>query len=49
MSEKLAEYEFEEMCAEAEHYHIGCPREDDLDGYMKCIKRYFENKAKEVK
>lgn len=46
MAEKLAEYEFEEMCAEAEIYHIGCPREDDLDGYMKCIKQYFENKAK---
>lgn len=49
MAEKLAEYEFEEMCEKIGHYCIGCPREDDLDGYMECIKHYFENIAKEDK
>lgn len=49
MAEKFAEYEFEEMCCvDVENFPMCCPRkEDDFDGYISCIKKYFENKAKE--
>ena len=45
MAEYLASIDFDEHCAEVPGICIGCPKEDDLDGYMQCIKQYFERKV----
>lgn len=44
MAEYLASIDFDEHCVEVPGICIGCPKEDDLDGYMQCIKQYFERK-----
>lgn len=45
MSEYLASIDFDEHCVEVPGICIGCPKEDDLDGYMQCIKQYFTKKV----
>lgn len=45
MAEYLASIDFDEHCVEVPGICIGCPKEDDLDGYMQCIKQYFERKV----
>lgn len=45
MTEYLASIDFDEHCVEVPGICIGCPKEDDLDGYMQCIKQYFERKV----
>ncbi len=45
MSEYLASIDFDQHCAEVPDICMGCPKEDDLDGYMQCIKQYFERKV----
>ena len=45
MSEYLASIDFDEHCVEVPGICIDCPKEDDLDGYMQCIKQYFERKV----
>lgn len=47
MAEYLASIDFDEHCAEIPDICMGCPKEDDLDGYMQCIKYYFERKVEE--
>ena len=47
MAEYLASIDFDEHCVEVPGICIGCPKEDDLDGYMQCIKQYFERKVNE--
>lgn len=44
MAEYLASIDFDKHCVEV-RICIGCPKEDDLDGYMQCIKQYFERKV----
>lgn len=45
MTEYLASIDFDEQCVEVPGICMGCPKEDDLDGYMQCIKQYFERKV----
>lgn len=45
MAEYLASIDFDEHCVEVPYICMGCPKEDDLDGYMQCIKQYFERKV----
>lgn len=45
MAGYLASIDFDEHCVEVPGICIGCPKEDDLDGYMQCIKQYFEKKV----
>lgn len=45
MAEYLASIDFDEHCVEVPGICIGCPKEDDLDGYMQCIKQYYERKV----
>ena len=45
MAEYLASIDFDEHCVEVPGICMGCPKEDDLDGYMQCIKQYFERKV----
>ena len=45
MAKYLASIDFDEHCVEVPGICIGCPKEDDLDGYMQCIKQYFERKV----
>ena len=45
MAEYLASIDFDEHCVKVPGICIGCPKEDDLDGYMQCIKQYFERKV----
>lgn len=47
MAEYLASIDFDQHCAEVPGICMGCPREDDLDGYMQCIKHYFERKVED--
>lgn len=45
MAKYLASIDFDEQCLEISEPCLGCPKEDDLDGYMYCIKQYFEKKV----
>lgn len=45
MTEYLASIDFDEHCVEVPDICIGYPKEDDLDGYMQCIKQYFKEKV----
>lgn len=45
MTEYLASIDFDEHCVEVPGICICCPKEDDLDGYMRCIKQYFGRKV----
>ena len=44
MAQYLASIDFDEHCVEVPGICISCPKEDDLDGYMQCIKQYFERR-----
>ena len=48
MAEYLTSIDFDEQCLEIPEICLSCPKEDDLDGYMHCIKQYFEKKVEEV-
>lgn len=45
MAEYLASIDFDEHCVEVPGICMGCPKEDDLDGYMQCIKQYYKRKV----
>lgn len=47
MAEYLASIDFDQHCAEVPETCLGCPKEDDLDGYMQCIIQYFERKIEQ--